>query len=104
MRLHPILVRLLLQRGVALWIGAGLVVTPMLLGSRGLAPGPLTWHLGPAATAWFLIVLALVTWIDLRRRRELMLISNLGVAHSWAVVVACLPALAGEMAIVALLP
>jgi hypothetical protein len=107
-----LLLRLLLRRGLVLWVGARLV---LWVGARLMAalvvrlpppvvPQPSTWHLGAAATPWFLLLLMLVFWLDLRRRRELVLISNLGLPPTFAAMLGCLPGFAGEIAIASFLP
>jgi hypothetical protein len=104
---HPILLRLVLRRGVVLWVSARLALLAVGLMAK-LVPVPATYHpgvsLGPAGTPWFLLLLGLVTWLDLRRRRELTLIANLGLRPGVVSAVACAPAVVGEFAVMTLVP
>jgi hypothetical protein len=104
---HPILFRLMLRRGVALWVGARLMLLAAAIMSQFI-PVPTPYepglHLGAAGTPWFLLLLGLVIWLDLRRRHELTLISNLGLRPAIVSALACTPAVVGEMALLAFLP
>ncbi|HSA56369.1 MAG TPA: hypothetical protein VLE53_11750 [Gemmatimonadaceae bacterium] len=93
---HPILRRLLLRRGLVLWVLARLALLAVVLFSAlsGGSPSivPLT-----LAMPQMLPLLALLVWIDLHRRREVTLIGNLGQSQGAAVLIACLPGVAGEV-------
>ena len=103
---HPILRRLLVRRGLTLWLLArlmllvALVLLPALAGGR-VVPPPAWREL--LAAPQFLPFLALLVWVDLHRRRETMLLANLGHTQGGAVLVACLPGTALEATALAML-
>lgn len=101
---HPILRRLLVRRGFVLWVLARLLLIAVILGARALAGRgaalPSAWEL--LAAPQVLPFMALLAWIDLHRRREVLLIGNLGHSQGTAILVACAPAIAGELAALAL--
>lgn len=49
--------------------------------------------------AIFVAVISLVTWIDMRRRREMLILGNLGVAWQLPIVLACLTCVFLEIAL-----
>jgi len=57
----------------------------------------------PLLPVWVIVMTASLTLVDLHRRKELALLHNLGIATSTAVLVATLPAIAVEAALVMLL-
>ena len=99
---HPILRRLLLRRGFTLWFLArlmllvALVMLPVLAGSR-VVPLPAWREL--LAAPQVLPFLAFLVWVDLYRRREVLLLGNLGQAQGAAVLVACVPGILLELAL-----
>jgi hypothetical protein len=88
------LLRTLLLRGAVLWLLA------RLMGRAILAAGGQS--AAPLLPAWVVVITASLTLVDLNRRKELALIHNLGVTTSHAVIMATLPAMALETALVML--
>ena len=101
---HPILRRILMRRGLTLWFLArlmllvALVMLPALAGGR-VVPLP-TWRELLAAPQ-VLPFLAFLVWVDLPRRREPMLLANLGHTQAGAVLLACVPGILLEGAALA---
>ena len=101
---HPILRRLLVRRGLVLWVLArlmllvALVLLPILAGGR-VVPPP-AWR-DLLAAPQLLPFLAFLVWVDLHRRREVLLIANLGQSRAAAVLLACAPGIALELAALA---
>lgn len=101
-RIDPFLLRLLLRRGAWLWLGSRLMLSAALV--LATPPGdPQTLALGLITTLWYVLAVALVVWFDLVRRRELLLLGNLGIAPWAAVGLTCAPVLGAEVAITLLL-
>lgn len=98
---HPILRRLLVRRGFTLWLLArlmllvALVFLPILGGGR-VTPPP-AWR-DLLAAPQVLPFLAFIVWVDLHRRREALLIANLGHPVTGVVLLACVPGIALEAA------
>jgi hypothetical protein len=91
-RIHPRLLRALLVRGSLAWLFAR-VLAAGVLAVQAATPGMGgSGHAdsigGVAVTAWVLGFSAALVYVDLRRRRELMLLRNLGVSPGGAVVMA----------------
>ena len=57
----------------------------------------------PLLPVWVIVMTASLTLVDLHRRKELALLHNLGITTSTVVVVATLPAMFAEAALVMLL-
>ena len=89
MRLPPYLLKTQILRGIVLWFVARLVGLAVL--SLAGAPGG-----GAMLPAWVVAVSASLVHLDLHRRKELMLVNNLGVATAQAVVIGTIPALLFE--------
>ena len=84
-----VLMRALIQRGVGIWFFARLMAIAVL-SSAGVAGG------GVVLPVWALAVSASLVHLDLHRRKELMLLNNIGVATGNAVFIGSLPALLFE--------
>ena len=89
-----LLVRALILRGAALWFFAR-VMAIAVLSSAGVAGG------GVVLPVWTLAVSASLIHIDLHRRKELILLNNIGVGTGNAVFVGSLPALLLEAVLLA---
>ena len=89
MRIPPSLVRVLILRGIVLWFLARLMAIAVLSFARVSGGGALL-------PVWAMAVSASLVLLDLRRRRELMLLNNLGVATSLAVFIGSIPAILFE--------
>jgi len=89
-----VLVRALILRGAALWFFAR-VMAIAVLSSAGVAGG------GVVLPVWTLAVSASLVHVDLHRRKELMLLNNIGVATGNAVIIGSLPALLFEAVLLA---
>ena len=94
MRIPPILLRALILRGTGIWFFARLMAIAVL-SSAGVAGG------GVVLPVWTLAVSASLVHIDLHRRKELMLLNNIGVASGNAVFIGSLPALLLEAVLLA---
>ena len=98
------LLRHLLVRGTILWvlarltvlgIGAAATVNRVPGAEQTVAPGPIM-------SFWGVVVTAALVLVDLQRRKELMLLHNLGVTTQHAIVVGAIPAVMIEMLLVTL--
>lgn len=58
----------------------------------------------PLLPAWVVVMTASLTLVDLHRRKELALLHNLGITTHRAVIIAALPAIVLETALVMFLP
>lgn len=101
---HPILRRLLVRRGLTLWLLARLMLFVALallpaLASERVVPPPAWPDL--LAAPQVLPFLAFLIWVDLHRRRETLLVANLGHSQGAAVLVACAPGIVLELAALA---
>ena len=94
MRLPTVLIRALVLRGISVWFFARLMAIA-LLSSAGVAGG------GVVLPVWTLTVSASLVHLDLHRRKELMLLNNIGVATGNAVIIGSLPALLFEAVLLA---
>lgn len=95
MRLPPLLVRALILRGIGVWIFAR-VMAIAVLASAGVT------DIGLELPVWTLAVSASLVHLDLHRRKELMLVNNIGVTTGHAVLIGSLPALLFETIALAL--
>lgn len=86
----PVLLKTLILRGISLWFLARLMGLAVF--SSAGAPGG-----GAMLPLWALAVSASLVHIDLHRRKELMLVKNLGVTTAHAVVTGTIPALLLEI-------
>lgn len=96
------LARLLLWRGVWVWVGMRAAI---MLAHR-LAPGafgPSADQLQPVAALWLVGLCAAAVALEVLRRRERMLFANHGVGLPAIVAVGTVPAAFGEVAVRALL-
>ena len=84
-----VLTRALILRGAALWFFAR-VMAIAVLSSAGVAGG------GVVLPVWTIAVSASLVHVDLYRRKELMLLNNIGVTTAHAVFVGSVPALVFE--------
>ena len=94
MRLPRALVRALILRGAALWLFARLMAIAVL-SSAGVDSR------GVVLPVWTLAVSASLVHLDLHRRKELMLLNNIGVATGSAVFVGSWPAFLFEAVLLA---
>ena len=96
-RIPSRLLRTLLLRGGFLGLLAHLAAVSALKGAASMNPAAA----GPPSpiliASWAITVCALLLLIDLRRRKELMLLHNLGVTTTTAVSLGTLPAVAFEL-------
>jgi hypothetical protein len=90
--------RHLVLRGIILWVLARLAV--LAIGAAAAAnqvPGAeQTVAPGPILSFWGVVVTAALVLVDLQRRKELMLLHNLGVTTQHAIIVGMIPALTIE--------
>lgn len=84
----------LLLRG--LWIWAGLRILLLLGRGTAGAGGGAPWSLEFGASVWFLVVCGLVAVADLARRREFVLLADLGVGAGLAVALYVAPGALAE--------
>ena len=84
MNIPPRLVRTLLTRGVVLWL-LGKLAALVNLAMASLRPGPFF-------PLWSVVIAAGLCLADLHRRKETMLLANLGIRTSAAVIVGTIPA------------
>ena len=95
MNIPPRLLRTLLARGVILWL-FGKLAALVTLAMASLRPGPFF-------PAWSVGIAAVLCLADLRRRKETMLLANLGLRISSAVIVGTIPAVILETALLLVL-
>ena len=100
---HPILRRQLLRRGLVLWGLARLMLLAVVAFAALLAEGTghaaLTSLRGIVSVPQVVPFVALLIWVDLHRRHELVLLGNLAQPR-WAVVLlACVPGISCELAV-----
>ena len=88
------LVRRLLLRGASTWLLARLMGMATLAAVSNPASSLLP--------AWVLVMTAILTLVDLHRRKEVVLLHNLGIRTSHAVALVTLPAIAAEALLVML--
>ena len=96
MRIPPRFLRHLLVRGVAIWLLATLAARIVLELMRSMAQSAAQLNdisVNPGATV---VVAAALVLADLHRRKETMLLRNLGVATGFAVLVGTIPAVICE--------
>jgi hypothetical protein len=103
LRIPPRLLRALLLRGVVLWFLAQLVAVAIMAAAR-VANGEaaalyINWN---TVSLWALVMLPGLMLVDLRRRKELALLHNLGVTTHGAVIVGITPALVLEAGLLTL--
>lgn len=94
LRLDAWLARALLLRGLLIWAGLRLLLL-LVLGSAGSGDG-VWWSLGFGPAVRFLVVCALVAVADLARRREFVLLADLGVQAGVAVALYVVPGALAE--------
>ena len=98
------LARTLVLRGIVLWFLTrlmALVVIAWAASTRGAAIYLDTSDLYAQLPAWALVLTPIAFSLDLRRRKELMLLKNLGVTLGSALLLGSLPALAFEALLLA---
>ncbi len=90
-----LVIRLLLGRGLILWLGVRLI-----FGLIGFALyGHLPTAFGPMTVLFIVGLTGGLALVDQRRRGEVDLFGNLGISRAVMATVAAVPALAGEVAI-----
>jgi hypothetical protein len=93
--------RTLLRRGAVLWLVARLAAMAVhamavaMYGKSGVVDGDLSGVL----PIWTLALAPCLVYLDLRRRRELMLLHNLGVTTASAIAIGVIPAMLLEAAL-----
>ncbi len=98
------LVRLLVARGTLLWLLAHLIVLgAFAMGSQSFWQ-PARLHLSPVQAFWSLVFCGVLAWLDLRRRRELVLLANLGIALPTVLAASLVPGVVGEVALFMFVP
>jgi len=98
------LARTLVLRGIVLWFLArlmALVVIAWAASTRGAGLYLDTSDLYAQLPGWALVLTPIAFSLDLRRRKELMLLKNLGVTSGNALLLGSLPALAFEAMLLA---
>jgi hypothetical protein len=95
-RIPPGFLRQLLLRGLAVWMLARLVALLVVEVMRAMAGDKAMLEGVAAHPGSMVVVAAALMLVDLHRRKELMLLNNLGVATSHAVFVGSIPALLFE--------
>lgn len=88
-RLPPVFLRTLLVRGTFLWFLACLAALAMLASANMLNE-----NTAASVPVWAIAITPVLIVADLRWRKELMLLHNLGVATSYAMFVGTIPAIA----------
>jgi hypothetical protein len=91
-RIPPLLLRTLILRGLVLWFLAR-VMAIVVLAWADISGG------SPLQPVWTLAVAASLVLADLHRRKELLLLHNLGVATAPAIVIGTIPAFLFESAL-----
>ena len=90
-RFPSVFLRQLLIRGAILWLLVRLMAVALLRASRQAAEG--------AVPIWIVAMAASLVLVDLHRRKEIMLLQNLGITTASVVGMATLPAVAFEVAL-----
>jgi hypothetical protein len=96
-----VLVRLLVVRGAVLWVvlrGVTLVGNAM----TAEAPGQSVVPLSAVAATWLVVACGVMIALDVRRRREHFLLSNVGVGTAARMALGLLPSALGEAVIATL--
>ena len=102
--------RTLLLRGTALWVLSHLMALLVLAMKAASAPrsavdaAVVQAHDDPTVAIWAFVMSVSLMLVDLLRRKELVLLNNLGVATAGAVMVGVLPAIVGEVLLLTILP
>lgn len=97
LRLPTRLLQTLLVRGAAFWLLSRLVVKAILAAAKSTYAAPVVDDTGlTVLPVWVIVVTATLVFVDIRRRRELSLLHNLGVTTSHAVLAGTAPAAAME--------
>ena len=99
MRIPLTLLRALLLRGIVLWFLAGLmalVVIAWAASTKGAALYLDSSDLYAQLPGWALVLTPIALAIDIHRRKELMLLRNLGVTQSQVILLGSLPAMTFE--------
>lgn len=98
-QLPPRYARALLIRGAVVWLLARIAAIATLAWAESIG-GAATTRTAEGDVVllplWTLLVSPMLLLFDLRRRKELMLLQNLGVATSQAVIIGTLPAVVLE--------
>jgi hypothetical protein len=91
-RLPRLYYRTLLIRGAALWLFSRIIAKAMFAQAAAFNPA---WAEGPNSMlpVWIVVIAGILAVVDLRRRKELVLLNNLGVETSVAIAMSTLPAL-----------
>lgn len=91
-----------------LWLVARLSVMAMYLAIAVTSGGPIATKgldvRGPMVPPWVLVVTGTLLFVDLHRRKELVLFHNLGVPTGTAVALGFLPAVLLEVVLVTVVP
>lgn len=95
---EPLLVRALIRRGFAMWIVVRIASFMVGLSASGVL-GPPPVRLALPAAIGVLALCAVLGVLDVLRRRERMLLANLGVSLPQLVLLLVAPAVLGELAI-----
>ena len=95
MRIPSGVIRALILRGIVLWF-LGRVMASVVLAWANIPGG------SPLQPVWMLAVAAALVHFDLHRRKELVLLHNLGVATAPAIVIGTIPAFLLESALLTL--
>ena len=88
----------MLGRGIVIWgsARASLALAGWLMSAR---TEPLSIAITPAAAVWITLLVGVLGAIEIRRRREHLLLANLGIMQATLTVIAAVPALIGEVAV-----
>jgi hypothetical protein len=89
---NPMIVRAYIGRGARLWLLTRMVVGAVLL-FGSMDPIELT----TSASFTMVILTVFVVGVEMVKRRELVLLGNLGVSSAWLAAFSALPAIAGEL-------
>lgn len=92
--------RPLLWRGLVVWALARAIVTFAARAQAGSASSA-AGALGPVGVAGVVVACAALGYVELRRRREVVLLGNLGVSRLTIAVLLVVPAAAAETALAA---
>ena len=88
---NTLLVSRYLLRGSVLWVGVRLMASAALALSKA---DPL--HLTFTATLWLVALASALGWADVQRRRESILLGNLGISPLMTIAWFTIPATIGE--------
>lgn len=95
----PVL-RHLFHRGVLI-VALARAMAAIAVAAAPRATGASTIHFAPLTSLAFATLCGVLQFVDVTRRRELVLFANLGIGPNWVALSAVIPALAIEAAIAA---